>query len=344
MTTIKQLARLAGVSPTTIMNVIHGRYHKVKDETLEKVQRVIKETGYVPNMGGRLLKKQDSRLIGVLITWARREEQNVAQDPFFGEIIGSLEREIRLHGYFMMLYISENAEECIRMAKSWLVDGLIVLGCMADDSAYFMRNAPIPLVFIDAYFHDDGLPYVNVGLEDRRGAYLITQYLIQKGHQHIAFLANNGKPPQGIDRERLGGYRDALREHGLPIDEDDYLLISYRVDERHEFLRDFAHTSMKKYTALFFSSDFYAVDAIATLYDEGIQVPTDISICGFDGNIFAAQCRPRLTTVKQSVSGKAVCAVSMLLSLIREETPSQHSVRLDVSLVIGNSVKDLFSP
>ncbi|MDR1399220.1 MAG: LacI family transcriptional regulator [Treponema sp.] len=344
MTTIKQLAALAGVSPTTVTNVIHGRYHKVREETLRKVQRVIKETGYVPNMGGRLLNKCDSRLICVLITWSRRDEQNVAKDPFFGEIIGSLEREIRSHGYFMMLYISENAEECIRMAKSWQVDGLIVLGCMADDSAYFMRHTFIPLVFIDTYFHDDGLPYVNVGLEDRRGAYLITEYLIQKGHRSIAFLANNGKPPQGIDRERLTGYRDALREHGLPIDEDDYLLISHRADERRAFLRDFVHTRMKKYTALFFSSDFYAVDAIVTLYDEGVRVPEDISICGFDGNIFATQCRPQLTTVKQPVLGKAVCAVSMLLSLIRQETPSQRNTRLDVSLVIGNSVKDLRVP
>jgi LacI family transcriptional regulator len=339
MVTIKQLAKMAGVSPSTVMNVVHGRTHKVNDETLARVRKIIADTNYVTNMGGRLLKKRDSRLIGVVITWALREEQNVGQDPFFGEIIGALEREIRSHGYVMMLYTSGNVDESIAMAKSWLVEGLIVLGCLPDDCACFVRRSPIPLVFIDSYFHDDGLPYINVGLDDRRGGYLITEYLIRQGHRRVAFLANNGRPPSGLDGERLAGYQDALHDNGLPVADGDYFPISHRDDERHDFLCSFAASVMRRYSALVFSSDFLAVDAMVTLYDLGIRVPVDVSICGFDDNIFAAKSRPRLTTVRQVVPDKAIHAVAMLLRLIRQEPLEQRICRLGVSLTIGDSVR-----
>jgi len=338
--TIKQLAAKAGVSPSTVVNVLHGRSNKVKEETFKHVQKIIKEAEYVPNMGGCLLKNQESRIIGVIITWARRDEENIIQDPFFSEIIGVLEHEIRIRGYFMMLYISESAAECIKMAKSWLVDGLIMLVGLADDCSLFMRKINMPIVFIDSYFHDDGLPYVNVGLEDRQGAFLMTEYLIRKGHRRIATLAD-GNPVAGSGLERLNGCRDALKQYGLPVDTLDYVSISYKHSERHEFYRKFVLTKMRKYSALFFFSDFYAVDAITCLFDMGIHVPDDISICGFDNNIFASQSRPRLCTVCQSVSDKAIYAVAQLFRLIAKEPLENRIIRLGVSLCEGDSVKDL---
>jgi LacI family transcriptional regulator len=340
MITIKQLAALAGVSPSTIVNVLHGRSYKVTEETLKRVQTVIKETGYVPNMGGRLLKNRNSRLIGVIITWARRNEENIVQDPFFSEIIGALEHEIRARGYFMMLYTSENAVEGIQMAKSWLVEGLIVLGSLAGDCSIFIRGINIPLVFIDGYFYDDGLPYVNVGLEDRQGAFLMTEYLFRKGHRHIAFL-NEGKPVGGSGLERFYGYQDALRYFKLPVFGESYIPLSYKNTERHEFLLNFAQGDMKKYTALFFFSDFYAVDALTFFSDMGLRIPQDISICGFDGNIFASQCRPRLTTVRQVVSDKAIHAVAQLFRMIKKEKLDQRLIRLGVSIIEGGSVQEL---
>jgi LacI family transcriptional regulator len=240
----------------------------------------------------------------------------------------------------MMLYTSESAAEGIRMAKSWLVEGIIVLGGLADGCSLFMRKTNIPLVFIDAYFHDDGLPYVNVGLEDRRGAFLMTEYLIHKGHRRIAFFVD-GNPVAGSGLERLSGYRDALRQYKLPVYDEDYIPISYKYTERHDFLREFARSRLKNYSALFFFSDFYAVDALTFFSDMNIRVPGDISICGFDGNIFASQCRPRLTTVRQVVSDKAIQGVAQLFRLIRKEPLENRIIRLGVSLSEGDSVKTL---
>lgn len=335
--TIKELAEIAGVSPSTVSNVLNGRGHKMKKETLAHVKKVIEDTKYVSNMGGRLLANYGSRIIGVIVTYARRDEMNMVQSPFFSEIIGALENEIRHNGYFMMIYTSANVEESLRMAASWNIEGLIVLGSLADDCAQFMKNTNIPLVFIDSYFHEDGLRYINVGLEDRLGSYKMTEYLILQGHKRIAFLAD-GNPPMGVDEERMAGYREALQAHSLVFRQEDYIFISHHAGQRHQFFDSFAAEAVKKYTALFFASDFYAVDAINIFYDNGIAIPRDISVCGFDDNIFADQSRPRLTTVRQNVSDKAVCAVKQLLKVIRRETLEQDIIRLKTTITIRESV------
>jgi LacI family transcriptional regulator len=204
-----------------------------------------------------------------------------------------------------------------------------------------MQNTGIPLVFIDSYFHDDGIPYVNVGLEDRRGGYLMTRYLIEQGHRRIAFLAD-GDSPVGVDYERLSGYKEALGEAHIPFRKEDYIPISYKKAVRHAFLTVFVkNRGVQDYTALFFASDFYAVDAMNIFIDLGLRIPDDVSICGFDGNIFSTQSRPLLTTVRQDASQKAVHAAAQLIRLIRQEPLETRIVRLDVSLTLGNSVKHI---
>ncbi len=165
----------------------------------------------------------------------------------------------------------------------------------------------------------------------------MTEHLIRLGHRQIAFLAD-GNPPMGVDAERLAGYKEALRAYSLPVKQEDYIFISHKAELRWPFLHRFAKQAKMNYTALFFSSDFYAVDAIHIFSDEGVCVPQDISICGFDDNIFATQCRPQLTTVRQNVSEKAVFAVKQLLRLICREGIEQDVIRLKTMLVVRDSV------
>ena len=107
MITIKDMAEIAGVSPTTVANVLHGRTKKMSKETLKKVQDVIDQSHYVSNMGARVLANYGSRIIGVIMNYDRRAENNAMADPFYGTIVGALEKEIREHGYYMMLYMAQ---------------------------------------------------------------------------------------------------------------------------------------------------------------------------------------------------------------------------------------------
>ncbi len=340
MVSIKDIADLAGVSPTTVSNVLHGRVNKMSKETLQKVQAVIREQNYVSNMGGRLLANYGSRIIGVIMTYGRRNYTNVVRSPFYSEIIGSLEAEIRKKGYYMILYTSEGVEESIQMALTWNVEGLIILGCQPSDCKKLKDRLDKPIVFIDSYFEDQSYAYDNVGLDDFEGGYLMTKYLIEMGHQKIAFLADE-EYPVGVDYERMRGYRKALKEAGLQISRNNYIPIAYKTDERSAQMREFCHMRIKEFTALFFSSDFYATDAVNIFFEEGISVPDDISVAGFDDNIFAFECRPKLTTIRQNISEKAVYAVGRVMDIIQGKRQEERNIRLPVKLIVRESVKKI---
>lgn len=342
MITIKDMAEIAGVSPTTVANVLHGRTKKMSKETLKKVQDVIDSSNYVSNMGARVLANYGSRIIGVIVNYDRRTENNALADPFYGTIVGALEKEIREHGYYMMLYMAGNIEETVRLACSWNIEGLVALGCTPLDVRKMKQQMKLPVVFIDSYFEDDDYDYCNIGLDDFGGGYEMTNYLIHRGHRRIAFLADEEKPI-GVDRERLRGYQRALAENGIPFREQDYVPISFRKQTRHTRLWEFSKERLKDYTALFFASDFYASDAVNIFQSQGIMVPEDISIVGFDDNVFAEHLRPMLTTVQQHVEDKAYYAFQLLHKLIKGETCEEKNIHLPVKLVIRESVKTLNS-
>jgi LacI family transcriptional regulator len=341
---MKEIAELAGVSRSTVSHVLHGRTHKMTAETLERVQRVIKENNYVPNMGGRMFANYGSKIIGVVINYDIRDEVDVLQDPFFSKIISTLEHEIRTNGYFMMLYISKDVEESLRMARSWNVEALIAVGGYeVYDFHRLMEGtmgAQIPLVFIDAYFSDEDFPYINVGLEDWQGGYLMTEYLIKMGHRRIAFLADT-EGPSTVGYAREQGCKAALEARSLSFLPGDYINLTRYPDKRQKILRDLGKAGFHNYTALFFTSDYLAVNAMNLFRDEGIRVPRDISIAGFDDFIFARETRPQLTTVRQDVSQKAFHAVQQALALIHKEEISEKNILLPVSLVIRDSVAAL---
>ncbi|WP_341878245.1 LacI family DNA-binding transcriptional regulator [Defluviitalea saccharophila] len=340
MVTIKELAERAGVSPTTVSNVLHGRTNKVSPETLQRVEQVIKEANYVSNMGARLLANNGSKIIGVLINYGRSDINSPVQDPFFSELIGALEGEIRTQGYYMMLYMAKNVEENLKMALAWNVEGLIAVGFDKDSCAKMKQNTQKPIVFIDCYFHDDDLLYTNVGLQDKEGAYEMTKYLLDNGHRKIAFLADD-RHPVGVDAERLEGYKLALEEKGIQFQKEDFIFIGRDKEERTKVLDGIIKNVIGAYSALFFASDFYAANAIYYFNDHNIKVPEDISVVGFDDNVYATLSRPMLTTMHQDVTQKATIAIQYVLDLIAGRKIEVHDIKLSTRLVIRGSVKKL---
>jgi LacI family transcriptional regulator len=339
--TIKDLAKMIGVSPTTISNVIHGRVHKMRPEILKKVENILEETKYVPHMGGRLLANNGSRIIGVIINFSQRNELNVTTHLFFGEMIGALEGEIRKNGYFMMFYSSANAEESLRIAAGWNIEGLVIMGGDADESEKIVKGADIPVVFIDQYFHPSCKNYINIGINDRYAGYMMTSYLIQQGHRRIAFISDTDAGI-GVYHERYLGYGDALKENNLPCHDGDYLRGNIQDAQRYTVIHDLVRSGrIHEYTALFFVSDSYAVFAMNIIQDMGVKIPDDVSVVGFDGNIIATHCRPLLTTVQQDNNQKAHRAIEMLLHCIKtdEKNEKDRDIRLDVSLTLGGSVR-----
>ncbi|MCF7943678.1 MAG: LacI family transcriptional regulator [Spirochaetia bacterium] len=339
MSTIKEIAKSAGVSPTTVANVIHGNFGRVSQATRERVERVIAEEKYAPNMGAKILAQSSSRIIGVIMFMEPRWEESVLEDPFSSAILGAMERDIRDNGYFVMLHTTSDEDEVLRLSKAWKLAGLILVWVPGDVCRVIYDTIETPVVFIDSYFSDRDHVYYNVGLQDERGGYLITRYLLSMGHRNMLFLANTSLFTGGDDA-RFKGCQRAFLENNLVLSDACYHALDREKKVREKFYLSCTDSS-NPCTALVFSSDYYAAEAVSTFQDHGIDVPSQISVTGFDDNLFSRLVRPRLTTVHQNASEKGRIAVSMLMRLINKKSVSPPDVRLDVHVVVRDSVKKL---
>ena len=220
MVTIKDIAQAANVSAMTVSNVIHGRTKKVSKETKERIERIMEEMQYVPNMGARMLVQNQSRIIGVISNVPAGSERETLYHPLAAEMIVEIEKEVRSRGYYMMLYAASTEREIRDLIHTWNVDGLLTIGIPTEICRELGKDMKMPAVFTDCYFREDEI-FRNVGTEDEEGAYQAASYLIGKGHRRIAYVADGPYDPDGtpgdVSERRLAGYKRALKEAHLPF-------------------------------------------------------------------------------------------------------------------------------
>lgn len=337
MSTIKELARKAGVSPTTVSNVLHGRAGKVSPAVREKIEALLREEKFAPNQGAIILAHKNSRIIGVIMFMEPRGDETVLEDPFSATILGALELEIRRNGYFLMLRTTSDEDEVVRLARTWKLDGLILFWVPAGTGRIIEDHIDTPVVFIDCFFPEDGRSYHNIGLEDEQGGYEIGRHLASMGHRDICFLANAPVFPGG-DEMRFEGLRRAFGEAGIDLEDGRFLHLSRDKGER---LALYGEALDSTFTALAFSADYYAAEAMCFFQDRGVDIPERLSITGFDDNRYAQLVRPRLTTVHQDVGEKGRRAVALLMRLIQGEALPKEEIRLPVRLEARDSVRNI---
>lgn len=335
MITIKNMADMLGISTTTVSNVIHGKTSEVSEKTVRRVEKLLEEYDYVPNNSARSLTQNRSNIIGLALRSRKDKYDNIIADPFFSELIGAIEASIRSLGYFMMIYSSDDIAELIRNVLTWNVDGLLLVGMLHDDFVRIKSRYKKPIVLIDSYAPRDIMNYVNIGLDDEKGAYEMTRYLLSQGHRKIAFLADN---MEGVDYIRYMGHQKALADCNLKAKEEDLMLIRPGMLDRESSMEEIYYRS-KGYTAFMCCSDYYAAILMNYFSDRGVRIPDDLSFTGFDDILLARIVRPALTTVRQDVGRKGRLAVEYLLKMIQDEAFMEWDVKLPVELVIRGSVK-----
>lgn len=336
MIRIKDIADRAGVSPTTVSNVIHGKTGRVSKATVEKINRILKEMEYVPSISARMLANNSSGLIGVALGFMKKGNASSFEDPFVSAMLGNLEYQIREHGYYMMLVARHEQDDIMQQALGWNFDGVIAMALKEKEIAEFSERLGKPLVTIDQYLPPE-LGVRSITMDDRGGAYQMSQYLIGKGHKKFLFLSDCDL---GVDHYRWLGVRQAMEEAGIEDFESRHIVIPWNPEQREKAYEEML-PFFKKQTALFFSSDYYALEASNFLQNRGIKVPEEISIAGFDDVTYATLARPKLTTVHQMVDGKARRAVEVLMHLIQDEPVQKDIPPLPTTLVERESVRDL---
>ena len=336
MIRIKDIADRAGVSPTTVSNVIHGKTGRVSKATVEKINRILKEMEYVPSISARMLANNSSGLIGVALGFMKKGNASSFEDPFVSAMLGNLEYQIREHGYYMMLVARHEQDDIMQQALDWNFDGMIAMALKEKEIAELSERLGKPLVTIDQYLPPE-LGVRSITMDDRGGAYQMSQYLIGKGHKKFLFLSDCDL---GVDHYRWLGVRQAMEEAGIEDFESRHIVIPWNPEQREKAYEEML-PFFKKQTALFFSSDYYALEASNFLQNRGIKVPEEISIAGFDDVTYATLARPKLTTVHQMVDGKARRAVEVLMHLIQDEPVQKDIPPLPTTLVERESVRDL---
>ena len=337
MITIKEMSEILGLSTTTVSNVIHGKTKEVSEKTVKRVQELIDKYEYVPNINARNLANNSSKIIGVAIKAMKGKYENPINDPFMSEFLGAVEREIRRNGYFMMIYIADDISEILKCLVTWNVDGMVFFGVNEEESEIIKEKYKKPTVYIDNYFYKENNEFVNVGIEDFQGAYEMTKYLIENGHEKIGFFTDNSK---GVDFERFNGYRKALHESNIEFNSENFIIIK-PIQGKIDYLLHDIYELSNKFTALFCMSDYYAVKIMNYFMENGKKIPEDFSVVGFDNSIYAQISYPTLTTVDQNISQKGEVAIELLTKMINGEKLELQKVSLPTEVVIRKSVKRL---
>ena len=325
---ICDIAEELGLSTATISNVIHGKTNKVSDETVQRVTALLEERQYIPSMAGILLARNSSKIIGVFVNDHEKYEEHTLDDFFIASSLNFLSTEIESSGRFMMVKKAKCAEEIIRFASMWNMDGIVVIGFCDPDYMYLRNHMRIPFAVYDG-FCEKPERILNITIDNFEGGYQMGCHFRELGHQAALCISDNNIC---VDMERFCGFCK-----GFAPGKADLLLIPMQKEQRWSFYL----SNLEKFqqvSAVFAVSDYYAIDLMHFLMEQGFLVPEDISVAGFDDTPMCEMVTPTLTTIKQDGALRAKIAVRKLQEL-REGKEICTEVKLPVSLVVRSSTK-----
>ena len=311
---------MAGVSTSTVSHVIN-KDRFVSEAIREKVESAIKALNYAPSALARSLKINQTRTIGMLIT--------ASTNPFYSELVRGVERSCFERGYSLVLCNTEGDEQRMNSNLETLmqkrVDGLLLLCTETHQPSreILQRYPSVPTVMMDwaPFDGDSDLIQDNSLL----GGDMATQFLINKGHTHIACIA--GPLDKTPARLRLEGYRDAMARAGLTIHDGDEVIGNFEFSGGLEAMQMLLALETRP-QAVFICNDAMAVGAYLALYQAGLRVPQDIAIVGYDDIELAQYMTPPLTTIHQPKDELGELAIDVLIHRISDPTQQQQRLQL----------------
>lgn len=337
MTTLKEIAQAAGVSMTTVSNVINGKLNRVSADTVERIQALISQSGYVPNQAARSLAQRESRVVAIIVQAS--ENENIFRNPYAAEYVGALTVELHRSGYYPLIRFSDDYRDVEADLRGWNVAGAIFSGTFSRHLQNIRSLKTVPTVLTDCYFRLPGVNHVSV--DDDAAGQMAGDYLARMGHRRVALMTNNLQDSE-VDQHRLAGFRTGLAAHGITLAERCVFpqpIAAETIGQLTSLLR-----SPDGPTAIFCTADRIAAQLMQLLSAEGFRVPEDVSVLGFDNLPMAQITHPPLTTLAQDIDQKAHLVVDMLLRHIRQETLAPERTLLGVWLVERQSVRRVGPP
>ncbi len=326
--TISEIASLANVSKSTVSRVINNKAD-VKPETREKVKAIMFEYDYKPNALATAVSKKKSKIIGLI---ALQGSEYIFTNPFYLRVVHGITSEINKQGYQLM-FCYANKDNYIDVYHHYMVDGFILLSTGLNHMSLLDKfyEADAPFISTTELSYKNKTHFIDI--DNYYGSKLAVEHLLSLGHTRIAFI--NSFSSLVANKERLQGYKDALKKRGIPIDKSLIKGGTPSFETGYDTIMSFETLP----TAVFACSDMIAIGAIDAIRNRGKKVPEDVSVVGFDDIDLASNFG--LTTINQPIFDKGVYAVRMLLGLI--ENKDYKIPDLPVELVIRNTTSKLNS-
>jgi DNA-binding LacI/PurR family transcriptional regulator len=326
--TLEQVAKVAGVSRATVSRVVNGS-PRVSGDVRRSVETAVVQLGYVPNRAARSLVTRRSGSIGVVIT---EPTGRLFSDPFFPRLLRGISSTLSAKDLQLVLLMPASPADTDRTADylaAGHVDGALLVSLHGDDPLPDrMGRAGIPVVVGGRPLRGSGTSLVDV--DNRGGARVAVAHLLETGRRTVATIAGPADMGAGIDR--LAGYRDALGEAGIAVDDG--------LVDIADFTQEGGAAAMKRLLkarpsidAVFAASDLMAAGALSVLDAAGRRVPDDVALVGYDDSPVALSVRPQLTSVRQPIEEMGAEMARLLIAAVGEAQPVQRRVILATELI-----------
>lgn len=330
--TIKDVAERAGVSISTVSRVLNGKSKDhMRPETEERVLQAIKELDYSPNRYARVLKRQRTGVIGVLAP--------DISNPFFSQLLRGVENVAYRHDYLVLTCDAENSLEkenrYIEILIEERVEGVILISSASrNEEVERLLRKGVHLVMADRRLENIEAPMVIA--DNLKAGYILTEYLLELGYRRIGFI--QGPKEISTARERFQGFLQAMDERGLKLQKGHLDEADYTFEGGYQAARELLNEKLPQ--AIIAANDLMAIGAIRALEDNGLGVPQDIGVAGFDNIPLAALAEPRLTTIEIPAYKMGQRAMGMLVRHMGGGESMEKSVKiLEGKLVRGDSCR-----
>lgn len=328
--TIKDVAKASNVSVATVSRVLN-KHSNVSDETVEKVTRVMEEMGYSPNCLGRDLRKSETKRILAIIA--------AAEQSFYSDVLRGMDEAAFAQGYDVLIATTHDDPEhemhLLKMLLSHSVDGAVLLGAKQEASTIskLAENHNIALCLERM----EGCNVLTVTIDNVKAGRDAVNYLINKGHSRIGLISTETRSQSSIDREK--GYRQALKENGIPYDERLVYLGTYEPESGTAGCRYLLGLEDPP-TAIFSISDMIAIGAMNYAISKGVNIGKDVIFFGFDNIAYSHIFVPHLSTVEQPCFLQGKLVIEKLIGNMKSEIPDKSIYMLPHSLVLRESTGD----
>lgn len=332
--TIKDVAIRAQVSVSTVSHALNGTRY-VKEETKKKIKKIADELNYKPSVIATGLRKKSLNIIAVFVA-------NIVSQ-FFSKVISGINKVAYENGIHVIMintfYNQEEEKQTIKTLKNQFIDGAIFVSGLNNTSCIEeLYKDKFPFVLV-ARKIDQRFPSVLV--DNYKAIREVVNYLVRLGHRRIGYLSMDFKERTTV-YERFEGYRKGLEDNLIDYDEDLVLLgrpdMIDEMEDSYAMCLNYFRNKSKIPSALICATDGLAAGAYKAVKETGLRIPEDISIVGFDNLPISNFLDPPLTTVKQPKEEMGICAMKMLLSILKKERLTKKWIFLDTALIERSSV------